>query len=71
MTAIGTFAGTPLYMSPEMLSELPYSKSTDMWSLGVLLYELLTFSMPFESIDKIINSKTSFKPVNENFTHRK
>lgn len=41
-----TFAGTPVYMSPEMLKGLPYSFLTDVWSLGCVLYEMMTFHHP-------------------------
>src|SRR5574343_202962 len=34
-----TFTGTPYYLSPEIVQNLPYSFKSDMWSLGVLLYE--------------------------------
>ena len=33
--------GTPLYMSPETLTRNEYSDKTDIWSLGVLFYELI------------------------------
>ena len=42
-----TFIGTPYYMSPEVLGQKEYDKKTDIWSLGCVLYELLTFKMPF------------------------
>eukprot|EP00759_Apiculatamorpha_spiralis_P007209 PhF_6_TR14249/c0_g1_i1/m.22873/K08857/NEK1_4_5; NIMA (never in mitosis gene a)-related kinase 1/4/5 len=44
-----TRCGTPLYMSPEMWRGEPYSKSADLWSIGVLLYEMLTLNRPFAS----------------------
>lgn len=37
-----TLVGSPLYMSPEILDDQPYSLATDIWSLGCILYELLT-----------------------------
>ena len=42
-----TFIGTPYYMSPEMLGQQEYDKKADIWSLGCVLYELLTFKTPF------------------------
>ena len=34
--------GTPLYMAPELVKEQPYDHTVDLWSLGVILFELLT-----------------------------
>jgi TPR repeat protein len=43
------FGGTLAYMSPEMLSDSGYSFETDMWSLGVVLFEMMTHILPFGS----------------------
>ena len=42
-----TQIGTPLYLAPEVWKRCPYDQKCDMWSLGVLLYEMMTFSYPF------------------------
>ena len=44
-----TMVGTPYYLSPEILENKPYDSKTDIWSLGVLLYEMMTFKMPFNA----------------------
>lgn len=42
------FVGTPLYMAPEVFGGQPRSKSTDIYSLGVLLYYLVSKAYPVE-----------------------
>lgn len=42
-----TFIGDPLYMAPEMLKKQGYTKSVDLWALGILIYQLLYHNLPF------------------------
>jgi len=44
-----TFYGTPLYLSPELVENKQYNEKTDIWSLGVILYELICLTHPFKS----------------------
>ncbi|KAG2482829.1 hypothetical protein HYH03_018266 [Edaphochlamys debaryana] len=43
--------GTPHFMSPELLSNQKYSYETDIWSLGVVMYELTTLKPPFNAFN--------------------
>lgn len=46
-----TFVGTPYYLSPELILEKPYDHRSDVWAVGVVLYELLTLKHPFNASD--------------------
>ena len=56
--------GSPAYMSPEQIKNYPLNQKTDLYSLGVLLFQLLTGRLPFRAsnqgalIYKIVNSDT-------------
>jgi serine/threonine protein kinase len=45
--------GTPLYMSPEVITSDGYDFKSDVWSLGCVIYELITFKSPFRTDEKI------------------
>lgn len=41
-------AGTIPYMAPEIINGDEYNKECDVWSLGIILYQLMTFRLPFD-----------------------
>lgn len=57
LTKKGTPIGTPVYMSPEQIRGLKVDKRTDIFSFGVLFYELLTYRTPFEGDNIAVISK--------------
>ena len=60
-----TQLGTPYYIAPEIWANKPYDDKCDIWSLGVLLYEMMTFNFPFTGSDnKEIKNRAMYGMMN-------
>ncbi len=64
MTATGTCVGSPSYVAPERLLEHPYDVRADLYSVGVLLFELLAGRRPFVGLTtrEIVQKHLSWPP---------
>jgi serine/threonine protein kinase len=63
-----TKVGTPFYLAPEIWEGKPYTHKSDIWSLGVILFELCSLQKPFIS-DTMEGLKTKIvneKPITSN-----
>ncbi|KAL4460052.1 hypothetical protein ABPG73_001730 [Tetrahymena malaccensis] len=64
--------GTPYYMSPEIIQDIPYNEKSDVWSLGCVLYQLATFKRPFEAANQgslvLKIQKAQYIPISSNYS---
>lgn len=65
-----TICGSPLYMAPEIMNNNPYNNQTDLWSIGMILYEMLYGTHPFEKCksipelkDQLIKTQIQIPPL--------
>lgn len=63
-----TVCGSPLYMAPEIIGKNKYDRKSDLWSVGLILYEMLFGKHPFrecrnvrEIIEKLENGRIRYK----------
>ena len=73
LTRTGFMVGTPQYISPEQLQGLPVGPPSDLYSLAVVVYEMLTGSLPFlgktpqkQMLNRLLQSPMPFSMVNNN-----
>lgn len=64
LTAVGTVRGTPQYMSPEQCVGRDIGPATDIYAVGMILYELLTGDVPFtgESVAEVMSMQMFVAP---------
>ena len=56
-----TICGSPIYMAPEIQFGQRYSSNVDMWSVGVILYEMVTTKSPFQNINNQFDLVSQFR----------
>lgn len=64
-----TYGGTLPYEAPEILKNIPYDKKVDVYSFAILMYEILTNSIPYPNLEnrEIADFNFISKVVNENY----
>lgn len=60
-----TYCGTPDYLSPEMILGNGHDEKLDIWTLGVLMFEMLTGHPPFEVLERIPDKRKKQKLIED------
>jgi serine/threonine-protein kinase ULK/ATG1 len=66
LTRINTICGSPLYMAPEIFNKDNYTEKIDIWSIGIILYELLYGIHPYSNCKDVSEINTVSKNLFSN-----
>ena len=66
-----TMCGSPLYMAPEIMTKAPYTDRTDLWSVGIILYEMLYAKHPYRNISDIFDLREKIQAIPISFPSSK
>jgi len=71
VTSEGALLGTPLYMSPEQINNIPLTCASDIFSLGTIFYQMSTQANPFDApkVGEIFSKILTTAPAPANKTH--
>lgn len=64
---LNTLCGSPMYMAPEIINKQDYSIKSDLWSVGIIIYQMIYGKVPFDVgnfvqlIQKVNNEKINYK----------
>lgn len=56
-----TLCGSPLYMAPEILNSQPYTNKSDLWSVGIIMYQMVYGRTPYHSASNMVDLAKKIK----------
>tara|TARA_S200000501_G_C20572183_1_gene633442 strand:- start:73 stop:771 length:699 start_codon:yes stop_codon:yes gene_type:complete len=63
-TYINIYCGSPLYMAPELIGKQEFIKQSDLWSIGLILYEMIYGIHPFKKCNDLKDLIETMKEIN-------